>query len=639
MRLAIIVTLGFAALATAAPAFAFDMRETPSLREEVKEGKLPPVTQRAPEHPLIVDLKAAGKMPGRPGGTLHMLMSSAKDTRLMVVYGYSRLVGFNEKYQIVPDIAESVDVQGERVFTFHLRKGMRWSDGQPFTSDDFRYYWDDVANNKQLSRYGLPSVLVVDGEKPKVEFPDKYTVRYSWSKPNPLFLPRIASPESIDLYMPAHYMKQFHDKYADKEKLEKMVKAAKQRNWAALHTLMGHAYKNQNPNLPTLQPWVLVTAPPAERFVFVRNPYYYRFDSAGHQLPYIDKVAIDIVDSKLIPLKTEAGETDLQARYLRFSDYTFLKKGEKQNNYTVRLWRSGTGSQVALYPNLNAKDPVWRTVLRDVRFRRALSLGINRHEINRVIYYGLGLESNNTVLPDSPLFKPEFQKLWTKFDLKEANKLLDAMGLTKRNEKGLRLLPDGRPMDIVVETSGSSEQADVLQLIKDSWAKLGISLFTKPSELETFRNRIFSGETLISIYNGLDDGIPTADISPDELAPTAQDQLQWSRWGDYYESNGKSGEPVDMPEAKELLTLNEQWRQSGNHDERVRIWQHMLEINAEQQYSIGIVSGVPQPVVVNNHVMNVPQKGVYSWDPGAHFGVYKPDSFWFDNAPAETASQ
>jgi len=637
--IAAVATLCFAAIFEPGTLSAFEMQETPSLRAQVAAGTLPPVAERAPKQPLIVDLATSGRTVGRPGGALHVLMASAKDTRLMVAYGYARLVSYNEKFQLEPDILESFDVDGGRVFTFHLRKGMRWSDGQPFTTEDFRYYWEDVANNKELSPFGLTRELLVGGEPPKVEFLDDYTVRYSWDKPNPLFLPNLAAPEPLELYMPAHYMKQFHPKYADPEKLAQMIKAAKQRGWTGLHTLRGHSYKNDNPDLPTLQPWILTTQAPAQRFIFVRNPFFHRFDQAGHQLPYIDRIYMDIVDGKLIPLKTEAGESDLQARYLRFSDYTFLKRGEQQNDYTVRLWRTGFGSQMALYPNLNTNDPVWRPILRDVRFRRALSLGINRHEINKVIYFGLAIEGNDTALPESPLFKPEYQKTWAVFDLKQANALLDEMGLTERDDSGIRLLPDGRPMELIVETAGeSSEQTDVLQLVRDTWAELGIHLFVKPSQRELFRTRIYAGDTLMSISEGLDNGVPVPDESPAELAPTEEVQLQWPKWGNYYESDGKAGEPPDLPEAKELLALNAAWEATSDPAERTRIWHRMLEINAQQQFSIGIVAGVPQPVVVSNHLKNVPEKAIYAWDPGAQLGIYRPETFWFDSAPAETAS-
>ena len=165
--------------------------------------------------------------------------------------------------------------------------------------------------------------------------------------------------------------------------------------------------------------------------------------------------------------------------------------------YEVRLWRSGTGSQLALYPNLNANDPVWRALFRDARFRRALSLGIDRHEINQVIFYGLAHEGQNTVLPRSPLYRDDYRRSWAEFDLDRANRLLDEIGLQRDGEDGPRRLPDGRLMEIIVESAGEgTEESDILRLIADSWAKLGISLFTKVEQREVFRNRIFAGETL-----------------------------------------------------------------------------------------------------------------------------------------------
>jgi peptide/nickel transport system substrate-binding protein len=398
-------------------------------------------------------------------------------------------------------------------------------------------------------------------------------------------------------------------------------------------------YKNDNPKQPTLDPSMLVTKPPAERFVFERNPYYYRVDPRGRQLPYIDRVIFDIVDSKLIPAKVGAGEATLQARNLRFDNYTFLKDGEARGNYRVRLWTSGSGSQVAIYPNLNTNDAVWRAVLRDVRFRRALSLGIDRHEINQVIYYGLAKESSNTVLPQSPLYDEADAHAWTSFDIAQANRLLDEMGLDKRNSDGIRLLPDGRTADILVESAGeSTEEADVLELIRDSWAELGLRLYVKPSQREVFRNRIFAGENVMSVWTGLDNGIPTAETAPLEFAPTSQQQLEWPKWGQFRETMGASGEAADMPEAKQLLDLLRQWRESATDEERTAIWKQMLQIYSDQVFVIGTVNSVPQPVVAKVFLHNLPETAIYNWEPGAQLGIYKPDTFWLDESATASAA-
>ena len=604
--------------------FAVNPVEPPMLRLDVTTGKLPPVEKRLPQQPLVVRVENLGKH----GGTLHSLVGRSRDTRLLVVYGYARLVGYDRNLELVPDLLESFEVQEGRVFTLRLRKGHRWSDGHPFTAEDFRYFWEDVANPKELSPAGPPRDLLVDGEPPKFEVLSDTVVRYSWHKPNPQFLPRLAGASPLYIYRPAHYLKPFHEKYSAQVRKAEAEGTAKRR-WSAVHNRADNLYESDNPDLPTLQPWMNTTRPPADRFVAVRNPYFHRVDESGRQLPYIDRLILAVADPKLIPAKTGAGEADLQARDIHFNNYTFLKKGEKQNDYRTLLWRPGKGSHFALYPNLNVNDPVWRQVLRDVRFRRALSLAIDRSLVNQVLYFGLAIESNNTVLPQSPLFREAYRDRWARFDRKQASQLLDEMGL-KRGRDGLRKLPDGRPLEIIVETAGeSTEHTDVLELIRETWREVGIKLFSKPSQRESFRNRVFAGETVMSVWSGIENGLATPDSSPDELAPTSQTQLQWPKFGQHYETGGKSGEAPDIPEAKELARLYGVWLRSATRSERERAWHAMLELHTEQQFVIGVVSGVPQPVVVRETLMNVPEQGFFNWDPGAFFGIYRPDTFWF----------
>jgi peptide/nickel transport system substrate-binding protein len=616
----------------AGPAAATDgsFAEPPYFAEAVAAGTLPPVQERVPDPPLVVEMDG-GRTIGRHGGTLNILMARSKDVRQMVVYGYARLVRYGRDYEITPDILQDIEIEDDRIFTLHLRPGHRWSDGAPFTTEDFRYWWEDVANNPKLSPSGPQIQLRIDGELPTVEIIDKTTIRFSWSRPNPKFLPALASASPLYIYRPAHYLKQFHARYADEATLNKLAKEKGQRNWAALHNKTDNQYKNDNMDLPSLQPWVNSTRMPAERFTFVRNPYFHRIDAEGRQLPYIDRVVMQVASAKIIPAKTGTGESDLQARYLRFDNYTFLKQNEERNGFRTLLWRNGKGSRMTLYPNLNAQDPVWRALFRDVRFRRALSLAIDRNEINQVIYYGLALAAQNTVLPQSPLFRENYQQAWTQFDLEQANRLLDEVGLTQRNSEGLRLLPDGRAAEIVIETAGeSTEQTDILSFVRDSWRKIGIKLHSKPSQRDLVRNRTYSGESLMSIWEGLENGLPAADTIPEELAPTHQIQYQWPMWGQYIETGGRSGEPADMEEPKQLLALLDEWYKAGDRARREDIWHRMLAIWTDQLFTIGIVSGAMQPVVVSARLRNVPEDGMYTWDPGAHFGIYGPDTFWFD---------
>ncbi len=606
--------------------------EAPSLASAVQSGQLPLLRQRLPEIPRLIEL-VGDKAPGIHGGQLRVLMGKQKDIRQIVIYGYARLVGYSPDLKFEADILQSYEVFENRIFTLHLRKGHKWSDGHPFTAEDFRYYWEDIATNAELSKGGPNKLLVVDGELPRVEFPDQYTVRYSWSKPNPYFLPALAGARPLYIYKPAHYLRQFHVSYQSEENLQQMIDQFGKRNWMGVHVSHDRPYKATNPDLPSLQPWVNSTYPPSERFIFKRNPFYHRVDQNGRQLPYIDSVAVNIASSKLVPAKTGADESDLQARYLRMDNYTFLKTASKRSDFDVRLWQTAKGAHIALYPNLNTNDPVYRKLLRDLRFRRALSHAIHRYEINQVVYFRLVEESNNTVLKESPMYKPEYQNDGIRFDLEVANRLLDELGLDRRDDRGIRLMSDDRPLEILIQTAGeSTEQTDVLELIHDSWLKAGIKLYSVPSTREVFRNRIFSGDAIMSIWSGLANAIPTADNSPQDLAPTSKYQYQWPRWGSYYESSGKSGEAPDLPAAQKLVELNDQWARASSHEQRLDAWHQILGINREQMFTIGIVNHVPHPVVVNNHLRNVPEKGFYDISPGAYFGIYKPDTFWFDEA-------
>lgn len=616
----------------AGPAAAADpASEPPVLRDRVRDGALPPMAERLPAEPLVLDPRTSGGSLGRYGGRLRTLMGTVKDTRILIVYGYARLVRFAPDWQLVPDIVERFDVHEGRAFTFHLRKGHKWSDGQPFTSEDFRYVWEDVLGDSDLSPFGLPSYLLVDGRPPRFEVLGETAVRYTWDKPNPRFLQTIAAPRPEYLFLPAHYLRQFHARYADAESLQRLVRQERQRDWVALHYAKSAQYRNTNPDLPSLQPWVLTTEPPASYFEFERNPYFHRVDPTGKQLPYIDEVAFSVVSTKLIPAKTAAGDSDLQARGIGFENAALLLRAQKRSPIRVLFWRTAAGAELALYPNLNVKDPVWRQVLRDPNVRRALSLGINRDEINEVVFFGLAEEGANTVLADSELHRPELSALWARYDPEAADRLLDAAGILRPEADEPRRLPDGRPFGIVAETAGEDPiETDVLQLIADTWSQIGIELFIKPTQRELLRNRSTTGDTVLSIWKGLENAVPTAEMSPRELAPTSSVQLNWPRWGQYFETRGQAGEPVDIQTAAELLSLYEAWERTTDPRVQADLWKRMLAIHAEEVFSIGIVRNVPQPVVVSDRLRNVPEKAIYNWDPGAHFGVYSPDTFWLD---------
>ena len=618
-------------VALAGPAGALTPVETPNLDKIFPDG-LPPVVDRLPADPLVVDLEAQGRRLGRHGGEIVTLIGKPKDVRLINVWGYARLVGYDEQLKLKPDILESIDNEGDRVFTLHLRQGHKWSDGEPFTSDDFRYWWEDIVENPELSPGGPEPFLLVDDVPPKFEVLDETTVRFSWPGPNPQFLPMLAAARDPFIYRPAHYLRKFHQKYGNAEKIAEKVAKKKMRNWAQLHNKMDDMYGALNPDMPSLQPWIPTANDDDRRFVMVRNPYFHRVDTAGRQLPYVDQIVMEVADGRLVPTKAQAGETDLQARGLSFSDITVLKRGERQSGYRTLLWPIAKANQVALYPNLTVTDPVWRALLRDVRFRRALSLGVDRDMINRVLYFGLAEPSNNSVLSQSALYTQEYRTRWAQYDPAQANALLDAVGLTKRRGDGIRLMPDGRPLEIIIETAGESmEEMDALALVAETWREIGVGLYPKASDREVLQNRALAGSLVMSASSGYDNGVPTSEMSPAERVPSDSAFLLGMAWGAYVDSHGKNGEPIDYDPVASLMNAYKLWLHAASPGERSAAWRDILSIHVDEVLSIGLVAEVRQPIVVEDHLANVPDRGLWGWDPGANFGIYGMDTFFFDN--------
>ena len=607
------------------------------VRPSKRAPDLPPLAERLPKEPLVVDLRARGREPGQPGGEIVTLIGRARDVRFLSTYSYTRLVGYDEHLSLKPDLLAALDIEEGRTFTLRLREGHRWSDGHPFTADDLRYWWEDVALNRDLSPSGPPDFMLVDGAPPRFEVLDARTVRFSWAKPNARFLPTLAGARDPYIYRPAHHLRRFHARYADRAELDEAVRRERVKGWAALHNRLDDM-NEQVAGLPTLQPWRPVTVGQASRFVFERNPYYHRVDTAGQQLPYIDRIVMDVASPGLLAAKANAGEADLLFRGLTMADVPMLKEGERAHGYRTLLWPVARGSELALYPNLTVTDPVWRALNRDVRFRRALSLGIDRRTLDNALLFGLGAQGNNTVTPDSPLFRPRMRDLHAGYDPAQASRLLDEIGLTRRNGAGIRLLADGRVLEIVVETDGEGSLViDGLTLIGEFWREIGVRLFIKPQDRTVLRRRAASGLTVMVAAPGLDNAVPTAIMPPTDLAPLRADAYHWPAWGMARESPGR-GEPVDMPEARRLLDLYARWASTSDEAEKAAAWQEMLLSHAENQWTIGTVAGAVQPVVVRAHLRNLPDVALYSWEPTAFVGVYRLDEVFWEAPPPKQAA-
>jgi len=575
--------------------------EAPQLADLVKQGKLPPVEERLPKEPVVIE---PWEEIGQYGGTWRRAWLGLSDGAGPFKIAYEHLVRWNaDGSDVVPNIVKSFEVSKDgRTFTFHLREGLKWSDGTPFTTDDVRFWFEDIILNKELTPT-FPSWLTVEGKPCTFKVKDKYTFTVSFSKPNAIFPMQLAYFGGF--VAPSHYLKQFHPKYTDPKKLEEMAKEAKFQFW---YQLFG--FKNnwlQNPELPSLWAWKLGSAPTATLMVLERNPYYWKIDPAGNQLPYIDRITHELVqDAEIINMKAVAGEIDMQMRHIKLQNYTLLMENRDKGNYRVLRWTTASGSDYMLMPNQNLKDPVLKKLFQDRRFRFALSLAINRQEINQLVFLGMGKPRQASLISASPYYDPLWEKAYAEYNPKKANQLLDEIGLSKRDKDGYRLRPDGKTLALTIEFAISPVASDAAELVKKYWEAIGIKVDIKQHERSLMYTKTLAGDFEVTTW-GMDRAFqPLAD--PLYLVPYRQEIGTWGPlYALWYMTGGKGGEePPGV--VRQLQKIWDVIKVTTKPEERKRLVAQLTKIHRENIWMIGTVGESPALVVVKNNFRNVPEK-------------------------------
>ena len=608
---------------TAPGLWAQDYQEAPALAAMVDAGTLPPVQERLPAEPLVIE---PVEEIGQYGGTWEKLISSAGQTALMTIYSYDRLLRWNpDATAIEPNIATSYEVtDGGKTFVFHLREGMKWSDGHPFTADDFVFWYEDMLLNEELTP-SFPTWLMAGGEPVVIEKIDDYTVRFRFAAPYGL-LPEYLSYFNLP-FRPKHYLQQFHPAYADQDDLDKLIKEEGVEHWYQLFQNKDQWYRKFNPDLPVVEPWVVITPQPATRVVLERNPYYWKTDPAGNQLPYIDRVALTLVeDTETINFKTIAGEADMQSNRLAVSNFTLFMENRDAGDYRVLVWPRDLGSHIGIMPNLNVNDEVLGKILQDSRFRKALSLSIDRDEINELVYLEQGIPRQATVISGSPLFKEEYASAYAEYDPASANALLDEMGLTERDGDGFRLRPDGDTLALTINIpEGVTDDLDAMEIITENWRTIGVKAAYKPLERSLFRERVYSGEAEVGTWLLDRSQYP---FEPIWFIPTSQHTYWAPKYGTYYASGGTSGEKPPA-ELQRLVDIWEEIKVTTDTDRKNALFQEVLDAHQENVWIIGVVGETPQLVVVKNNFRNVPEKSLYAWSVGHYLGLARIEQFFF----------
>jgi ABC-type dipeptide/oligopeptide/nickel transport system permease component/ABC-type transport system substrate-binding protein len=621
--------------------------EAPVLNKLVREGALPPVTERAGVEPIVL---AGVDGVGRYGGTWQRLAASDYDvSSVATLIAYANLVRWSpEGYPIVPHLAKSWEISPDyRHFTFHLRRGMRWSDGAPLTADDFVYWYEMEVHGMDIAP---PDVLRYQGEVGRLEKIDELTIRFTFQKPYALFLERLATVRTwpgsqlADFPAPAHYLRQYHPKTGNQE----LIASAMQRlNVPSPRALYMRLREWKNPEHPRLWPWVLRTATESAPYVFVRNPYYAAVDPVGNQLPYLDRLVMEVRPQELFGLSAASGQVSMQDRYIRYDDHVLLTSEARHNGYDVYQWYSGLRSSFTIFPVLNRTadparpDTVWKhQLLNDRRFRQALSLALNRQDIIKALFNGQGTPAQLDPGPQSPFHSPELFHSFTQYDPARANALLDELGLNRRDHEGYRTFPDGSRMVWYLNMTEVTNN-DPAQFVVDDWAAVGLRCVPRTRARFLFLLEKSVLEHDFTVWHGESEFVPL--IEPRNFVPTYGDAFYAPGFGLWYSLGGMQGDvaarapqaimpPPGHPLRRNMELLDEIYRTPDRTRQRA-LFLEMARRNAEEVWSISIGTPPPQLVVVKHGLRNVPRTAVWqgSFESPGNTG---PETYFWADPPA-----
>lgn len=615
--------------------------ESPILAELVREGKFPPVAQRVPEEPLVL---AGVEGIGKYGGTWLRVANAVPDIGIVGWrIAYPCLVRWSPLgYPIVPHVAKSVESSPDkREWTITLRKGMKWSDGQPYTVEDVKYWWEDEVNDKTFGGI-VPLWLKVSGQVAKFEWLDEQRFKIVFPLPNGLFLETLAYRGDAFVNSPAHYLRQYHPRVGNKELIRKTMESYRLASERATYGFMKDYY---NPECPRVWPWVYRTYKTNPPQVFVRNPYYFAVDTAGNQLPYVDRVQFEVQDGKMLALSASNGLISMQTRHIRYEDYTELMSRREEAGTRILHWYPGCRSVYAINPNLNRRvDPAkpetrWKAqLLGDKRFRQALSLAINRQEIIQAEFNGQVEPAQVAPGPESPFRHDRLSTAFIEYAPARANTLLDEIGLTQRDYEGYRTFPDGTRMTFYFDYCNFTGIGPA-QLFIDDWARVGVRVIPRERSRALFYNEKQFNEFDLNVWTAESDFLPLQ--SPRYFVPVDGESFYAGGWGRWFQRGGFYGNPeankgnaVEPPKDHPIYRAMQVYDaaiKAPTFEEQRRIFNEALDIAAENLWTINISSAPPQLVVVKNEFRNVPRNaihGVIFLTPG-NAGI---ETYYFDKS-------
>lgn len=601
--------------------------EAPVLRELVDEGALPPLEERVGPEPVVMEGVEGN---GKYGGTWIYYLSG--ESEIWQVYphrlSYPFLVRWSHYgYPIVPHIAREFESNEDKtVFTFHLRRGIKWSDGHPFTAEDILFWYKYEALEPELSSE-VPELLRVRGETGTVKMIDKYTVEFRFPIPNGLFLERLASFSAWKVCdRPAHYLRQYHPRVGDQELIAEMMEEAKLNNKRQVYNRVASI---KNPEMPSMRPWVIRTAKNNLPYTYVRNPYYFAVDTEGRQLPYMDRLFFEAKSPDLMAVDAMQGSITLQTSGIGVDQYSLLMANKDGNGTELKHWMMGERSLFLIQPNQNRRvergnveDQNKHDLLREAKFRKALSLSLNRENIIRAEYTGLAEPAQVAPPPDSPFYDEELYHAYTEYDPDRANRMLDELGLDGRDGDGFRTFADGTRMHFFLNVAGRTG-GGAAQTVTDYWAEVGVRVTARERSSNLFRVETDARMHDFNVWAGNGEFLPI--LEPRMFVPSsaysdwARGYAIWYLRGGLYDEEETAEMPgaIEPPEGSDYRRTMEVYdatKAAPTTEEQVEIFRENLKLAAENLWTIAVSNSPPRIIPHRSNIRNVPERAVYSWD-------------------------
>lgn len=624
--------------------------EAPILASLVREGKLPPVAERTGPEPVV--MAGVEQEIGNYGGTWYRMATTPEDIEGVIAtrMSYAGLVRWSPNgYPVVPHLAKSWTVSpDQRVWTFTLRQGLRWSDGVPFTTADIIFWWEEEAIYFESSGNGLISGSFMQhaAKRGRIEAVDARTVRFIFENPYSMFLEKLAS--APECFRPAHYLKKYHPKVGDPQLIAQTMQRM---NLPSADAVYFRMINRRNPEHPRMWPWIYAEYRSSAPQGFVRNPYYFAVDPQGNQLPYLDRVVFLVRNRDMLTAAVAGGETSLQERHINFEDYTLLASEASRQGYTLRHWFNATRSMAVMSPNLNRivksdePDTAWKhRLLNEATFRQALSLAINRQEIIDAVYSGVGEPAQNSPGPESVYGNEHHFHSFTAYEPDRAEAMLDQLGLNHRDREGYRTFPDRSRMTWFLNLAGSFPP-DTAQMVVDQWSLVGIRAMVQIHPRSLWQVEQAALEHDFTFWPGLEEYLPMLDARTYVASEGAS--FFAPEWGRWYASGGLLGEakgdlkgPPPGHPAYRAMELYDLAQIAPTEQARLNYFDQILEIAADNVWNISIATPTPQLAVVKNGFRNVPDAilfGYFFMSPGnAGMETY----FWdHSNDSPETAAR